>query len=84
MTDLKPGQLRIGEWLIQEESPPIPCWVFSAVHDDYDGAPDSGDHRSIFSTRPRSTGILGRLAALQDVLDQMREQIEETIRDCPI
>lgn len=54
--------MRIGQWTIEFDPPPIPLRQFDYAfsHDDYDGA-DGGN------------GLAGRAASVQDALDQISE-----------
>ena len=56
-----------GTWFISFDPPPIPVrdmdWRFH--HDDFDGAPDSNDHRC------------GNAASLEDAIEQIREMEAE-------
>ncbi len=50
--------MKHGNWTITENWKPHGRWEF--VHDDYDGAPDSGDHRC------------GQAATVEDCIDEIK------------
>jgi len=67
------SEIRYGKYTITYWRKPIPtdAYDWDWVHDDYDGAPDSRDHRC---------GSARTISACKDEIDELEDELQESGR----